>query len=83
LRSLSERTGNRAYLRAANAIFQQTGGRPAVDDRKLVEEARWLLSSGVAPNMHQAVLQVARTVCGSQSERSVAERLRRKMLSEA
>lgn len=81
LRALAERTGEVAYLRAANALHQQRAGRPAANDRRLIEEVHDLVQSGEVPSLNRALRQVARTVPG-QNPRSVAERLRRKIAAE-
>jgi hypothetical protein len=81
LRSLAARMREPAFARAANAL-QQAGpggsGRPAVDDRRLIEEAQWLLESGRARSLNDALTRVARTVNGSRV-RSTVERLRYKI----
>ncbi|MDR7146161.1 hypothetical protein [Rhizobium sp. BE258] len=79
LRSLAAQTGEMAFVRAANALYQQPGGRPVINDEGLIEEARWLLQRGKAKSLNQALRKVAATVSDGDGIRSIAERLRRKM----
>jgi len=83
LRSLAKRTGEPAFMRAANALYQQPSGRPSINDHKLIEEARWLFEQGKAKSMNQALRKVAMTVVDEDGIKAVAERLRRKMAAEA
>lgn len=72
-------TGDPAYHRAARALMHQPSGRPPKRDARLIEEATVLLASGKARSRLAACLMVARAYHPYQNERSVAERLRRKM----
>jgi hypothetical protein len=79
LEKLAAASGNAAFARAARALFQQTStGRPAINDRRAIEEAVALFREGNARSMNAAFRQVAAAVHGFSNVRSVAERLRQK-----
>lgn len=79
LRQLAEVTDDPRLKRAVRMLDKPVGGRPAVHDARLITDALHLIETGEAPNLNQALLRVARTVSGRQSEKSIAERLRRKI----
>jgi hypothetical protein len=83
LRSLAVQTGEAAFERAANALYQQPSGRPSINDARLIEEARWLIQQGKAKSINQALHKVATTVADGNGVKSIAERLRRKMRAAA
>jgi hypothetical protein len=72
-------TGDPAYRRAARAMMHPPGGRPPKRDTRLIADAEALLASGKVRSLQAACLMVARAYHPYQSERSVAERLRRKI----
>ncbi|RWC17046.1 MAG: hypothetical protein EOS51_18120 [Mesorhizobium sp.] len=78
----AERTGDRCYVRARNALAASAPGRPKLDDRLSIQEAKWLLETGQVSNLNQALLMVAKTENSHRSTRSIAERLRRKIKAE-
>lgn len=80
LEDLATRTGEIAFERAARALYQSSPGRKAVDDRAALAEVRWLLETGEARSLNDALRMVAKSLRGSGNIRSVAERLRRKWL---
>lgn len=82
LERLADATGESAYRRAARALYQQPAGRPPVDDRNALAEVRWLISTGKVASTHAALLQVARAICGRNSIRATAERLRKKLAAD-
>ncbi|GAA2821523.1 hypothetical protein [Aminobacter aminovorans] len=77
----AERSGDRRYVRARNALAAASPGRPRVDDERLIEEAKWLLDSGQVKNLNRALLMVARSANITTCHRSFAERLRQKIAS--
>lgn len=79
LRDLAVRLREPAYRRAANALQHVPAGRPAIDDRRLIEEVQRLVRTGGCRSLNRALQQVARTVV-DEKPRSVVERLRRKIL---
>lgn len=78
LEALSAETGQKAFSRAARALYQQQGGRPRYDDRMAIAEVEDLLASGRAKTLHQALMLVARARGPAGCEKSTTERLRRK-----
>lgn len=85
LEVLALESGNPAFSRAARALYQQDGGRPSIDDRMAIAEARELLSTGKAKSVAQALAMVAKARSPAGDERAVrsmAERLRRKIALE-
>ena len=75
---LADLHGEPAYLRAANTILAQTGGRPKQDDRAALAEVAWLVKNGKARNAWDGCWKVAGTLPGSASRRSKAKRLHKK-----
>lgn len=78
LAAASDKDARAALTRARRAISQTGGGRPAIDDRRLLADARHLVESGRAKSAWQAYCLVARAADPFGSTRSIAERLRRK-----
>jgi hypothetical protein len=79
LEALAEASGDPDLLRASRAVRQYSPGRPAIDDTLALEEVQWLVESGKAKTVNQALTRVAQSIAGYQNIRSVAERLRQKM----
>lgn len=80
LQRLAEETGDAAFLRAARALLQERPGRRPIDDGKALGEVRWLVDTGAAGSLYAACRMVARAMgTPRRRERSVAERLRRKV----
>lgn len=67
------------FHRMLRARFQQSPGRPQIDDRWKLADARALLESGAARSFHGACIRIARQFSGEERRvKSIAERLRRK-----
>jgi hypothetical protein len=81
LERLALATGDPAYQRAARAIMHQPSGRPPNKDARLIAEAEALLETGGASSLWEACRLVARGYDPYRRERSVAERLRRKIVA--
>src|SRR5215204_2131766 len=81
LERLALATGDPAYRRAARAIMHQPSGRPPNKDARLIAEAETLLETGGASSLWEACRLVARGYAPYQRERTVAERLRRKIVA--
>lgn len=82
LEDLADETGLACFRRAANAMMNARGGRPAIDDRAAIRQAKQLVSSGQAATMNAALRKVARSA-GAANVKSFTERLRRKISAEA
>ena len=78
LERLAGETGDAAFLRAAQSLFQQPPGRPAINDEAALREADFLIESGRARSMRDALMRVARARSMHGNLRSIYDRLRRK-----
>lgn len=77
--SVSDPATKAAFSRAHRALFQQPGGKPPKNDRKLLQEVDDLMAAGLAKSEHDAITKVAGTIAvDGRSLRAVMERLRRK-----
>ena len=68
--------------RVARAFWQQSGGRPATDDRAAIAEVKLQLERCGTQSEWSIVMRVAKNSYPYENPRSAAERLRRKLRKE-
>lgn len=71
-------TNDNRIRHAARILQGRNGGRPPIDDDAAIQEAEVLFTTGAVKSRRASFMRVARSVGGFDSQRAVAERLRRK-----